>query len=460
MRSSAAIAGAMWLAAAAGCGRNLGGAARTDGAPGRTSGDAWTEAAGSFDGSRAGDVHGSVDRPVDEGATGADAAVDGGVDTKGGADGAASDAEPPRCVSSGGLWFSPPQALPAVGGNRGFQMAAGVDRQLAVAAGSAGGPGVFYVDSLDGGRTFRPAMQLGNFGPDNVQIALGPNHVYLTSALFTLSASTVLWDGQLDSLIDPSSFDVIQFGPEGTYMGTPVTAGDGRVALLLQNGTVDTAPTEGEYISTASSDASFGDPHLLFWPAVCAGGIYHSNGSLFIAYVLQDVSGYSFMEMRWSSDNGATFSDPVSGDASAGQIGCPKLSELPSGQLLAITSVGSALNSPARTIARPFDVSANQFGATVTVEEGKVLCFDAAHTASGRQFVTSTFGDPGMPPTGVDLRYSDDGGLTWSDPLAIPGISPTDECPVLAASADELYILWWDAAQLFLSRAGASSVCE
>lgn len=246
----------MWLAAAAGCGRNLGGAARTDGAPGWTSADAWTEAAGSFDGSRAGDVHGSVDWPVDEGATGADAAVDGCVDTKGGADGAASDAEPPRCVSRGGLWFSPPQALPAVGGNRGFRMAAGVDRQLAVAAGSAGGPGVFYVDSLDGGRTFRPAMQLGNFGPDNVQIALGPNHVYLTSALFTLSASTVLWDGQLDSLIDPSSFEVIQFGPEGTYMGTPVTAGDGRVALLLQNGTVDTAPTEGEYISTASSDAS------------------------------------------------------------------------------------------------------------------------------------------------------------------------------------------------------------
>jgi hypothetical protein len=459
-RACAALVGAVWLAAAAGCGRNLGGAARTDGAPDSTSPDARTKASGSFDGGRAGDAPGSADRPADDGGTGADASADGGADTKGGADGAAGDAEPPRCVSSGGLWFSPPRALPAVGGNRAFQMAAGVDRQLAVAAGSAAGPGVFYVDSLDGGRTFRPAMQLGNFGPDNVQIALGPNHVYLTSALFTLYASTVLWDGQLDSLTDPSSFEVIQFGPEGTYMGTPVTAANGSVALLLRNGSVDTAPTDGEYISSASSDAPFGDPHLLFWPDVCVGGIYHSNGNLFIAYVLQDLSGNSFMEMRWSSDNGATFSDPVTGDPSAGQIGCPKLYELPSGQLLAITSVGSALSPPAQTIATPFDVSANQFGATIIVEEGKLLCFDAARTASGRQFVTSTFGDPGMPPMGVDLRYSDDGGLTWSGPLAIPGMSPTDECPVLAASADELYILWWDAAQLVLSRAGSSSVCE
>ena len=150
------------------------------------------------------------------------------------------------------------------------------------------------------------------------------------------------------------------------------------------------------------------------------------------------VSGYSFMEMRWSSDNGATFSDPgLRRRVRQARSGVRKLYELPSGQLLAITRVGSALNSPALTIARPFDVSANQFGSTVIVDEGKVLCLDAARTASGRQFVTSTFGDPGMPPTGVDLRYSDDGGLTWSDPLAIPGISPTDECPVLAASDDE-----------------------
>jgi hypothetical protein len=442
-RRPVALVSAIWLVAGAACARDPGGVVQTDGAPDSTRADA-------------------VDRPVDDGGTGTDATVDGGVDTEGGADGAAGEVEPPRCVSSGGLWFSPPQALPTVGGNRGFQMAAGVDRQLTVVAGSAGGPGVFYVDSSDGGRTFRPAFQLSNFGPDNVQIAVGPNHVYLTSALFTLYASTILWHGQLDSLTDPSSFEVIQFGPEGTYQGTPVTAGDGRVALLLENATLDAAPTEGEYISSASSDASFGDPHQLFWPAVCAGGIYHSNGNLFMAYPVQDLNGNSFMEMRWSADNGATFSDPISRDSSGGQVWCPKLYELPTGQLLTVTREGFGSNPPQRTIAAPFDVSAKQFGATVIVEEGHVLCFDAARTASGRQFVTSTFGDLGMPSTGVDLRYSDDGGLTWSDPLVIPGMSsPTDVCPVLAASADELYILWRDAsAQLVLSRAGASNVCN
>jgi hypothetical protein len=447
-RMRVAAVGALWVAGlAASCG---GGGAR--------GGDAMPpdrRDAGRTDGSN--DPPRAVDRAPGTDAPAGDVGVDRVIDAHADAGGPAFDADSSGCVTEGELHFSPPQVMFALGGRRSRAMDATGDRRLAVIAGWYGRPGVFYFDSLDGGRAFRPTMQLSQFGPDNVRIALGPRRVYLTSALFELYASVILWHGAVGELTDPSRFQIIQWGPPGTYVGTPVPAADGRVAMLLENDTLGN-PTDGEYVSTAPDEESFAEPYKLFWPPVCAAGIYHSNGTLFMAYPLEGSPPQ--LVMRWSRDNGATFSDPVIRASSGGQVWCPKLYELPDGRVLVVTREGNALGSTQRVVAVAFDVTTGQFADAVIVDDGQVLCFDAARTTAGRLFVTSTFGQPGMPPQGVALRFSDDGGRTWSGQHAIPGIDPGEVCPVLAASDDELYLLWSQGDGLLFGRAGGEAACR
>jgi hypothetical protein len=393
-------------------------------------------------------------------------AVDQGASLDAGAigdAGAGVDLAPPSCLTEGALTFSPPVSLFLPSGRRSRAMAATPDRKVTVVGGWWGRAGVFYFDSLDGGRTFRPALQLSSFGPDNVHIALGAGHVYLTSALFDLTTSVFLWHGAVDNLDDPSKFQAIDFGPDNTYAGTPVTASDKRVALFLENGSLDTLPDEGQYVSSAASDdGSFSDPHKLFWPAVCTGGLYHSNGKLFMAYPLGGGLDGSPppLEMRWSDDNGATFSEPVARVSSGGQIWCPTLFEVADGSVLVVVREGNAIGSTQRTVAVKFDVTSNQFGPDVFVYEGQVLCSNAAMTQGGRLFVTGAFGDLSSPPTGVGLRFSDDGGVSWSDQQRIPWIGAGQYCPDLAASDDELYMMWNDQDALFFGRAGGPTVCD
>jgi hypothetical protein len=180
---------------------------------------------------------------------------------------------------------------------------------------------------------------------------------------------------------------------------------------------------------------------------------------LFIAYALDHLNAPTTMELLWSDDNGATFSDPASRDSSGGEVSCPKLFETSDGQLLIVDREGNALNPPQRTVAIRYDVTSNAFGDTVTIDEDPIVCSDTARTSNGRQFVTSTLGVPGQPSSGVTLRYSDDGGLTWSYRYAIPGMSPNAGCPLLAASDDELYVVWRDAETFLLSRVTSPAGC-
>lgn len=366
---------------------------------------------------------------------------------------AMADAEIPRCVANGELAFSPPQTVPGVSGPQAYAVAATANRKLVVVGGSTSEADVNYVDSLDGGRSFRASTRLGTFEPNNLYLALGTDHVYVTSARFADHTSVILWHASIDALVEPPNFQTIEVTPFGAYFGTPVAGPNDQVAMLLGYDSWDASG--GEFVSTAASDMSFSTPHKLFWPEVCAAGVYHSNGKLYIVYGLDTTNG-PIMQIRWSADGGATFSDPITRNSSGGTVWCPKLYELPDGRLLIVGEEGYALNPPQRNVAVPFDVADNQFESTVIVDEGDIVCCDSARTATGRQFVATTFGDPGERPQGVTLRYSDDGGLSWSVPYGIPGMAAADLCPNLAASNDELYLLWRDGDAYLLSRAGAS----
>jgi hypothetical protein len=337
-------------------------------------------------------------------------------------------------------------------GPQAYAMAATANRKLVV-VGSTSGGGINYVDSLDGGRSFRASTRLGTFEPNNLYLALGADQVYVTSARFADHTSVFLVHAPIDALVEPPNFQTIELTPFGAYFGIPIAGPAGQVAMLLGYDTWDSSG--GEFVSTAASDMSFSTAHKLFWPEVCAAGVYHSNGKLYIVYGL-DTSNGPIMQIRWSADSGATFSDPITRNSSGGTVWCPKLYELPDGHLLIVGQEGYALNPPQRNVAVPFDVANNQFESTVIVDEGDLVCCNSARTATGRQFVATTFGDPGDPPQGVTLRYSVDGGLSWSVPYGIPGMAAADLCPQLAASDDELYLLWRDSDAYLLSRAGAS----
>jgi hypothetical protein len=365
--------------------------------------------------------------------------------------------EVPPCVSSGGLSFSRPQVLPGVSGERGVVMAATASKNLVAVGGSTDGVGTYYVDSLDGGRTFRPPVKLSTFGPDNLELAVGSGRVYATSASFAAHTSVFLWYAPLGLGPEPPSFQALELNPIGAYFGTPVPGPDGRIAVLLGDDTWDSSG--GEMISTASEDLVFSSPHKLFWPEVCAAGVYHSNGSLYIAYGLDTTEG-PIMEIRWSSDGGTTFTEPVRRTSSGGDVWCPKIYELPDGNLLLANLEGYALNPPQRTVAVTFDVARNQFYTQVVIDQGDIVCFDSARTAAGRLYASATFGDPGNAFQAVNLRYSDDGGSSWSAPYSIPGMAITAGCPQLAASSDELYMLWREGSDFLLSRAGSATACD
>jgi hypothetical protein len=369
---------------------------------------------------------------------------------------AGADAVRPSCIQDSELHFSAPVPLFVRGGRLSRAMTATNDGRLAIAAGWWGRGGTYYLGSTDGGRTFQPAKLLEPVANDNLEIALGPRHVYVTSALFGLAASVVLWRGPTDGS-DPGPSETIQFGPWDTYLGVPVAAADGRVTMFLANGSLAANADEGTLVSSAAEPQGvFTQPRKLFWPGVGVAGHYHANGKLYIAYALEGQPPW--MELRWSADNGATFSAPIVRSTTGGQVWTPKLYELTTGDLVAIGLDGYLGSPPARTVAVRFDVARGVFDPAVVVDEGSIVCWDSARLGNGRIYVVGTFGELGEP--GVSkLRFSDDDGRTWSTSRPIPVMERDDLCPMLAASRDELYLLWSHGDALALARAGGPGAC-
>jgi hypothetical protein len=103
----------------------------------------------------------------------------------------------------------------------------------------------------------------------------------------------------------------------------------------------------------------------------------------------------------------------------------PKLYETGTRDLLLVAGDSYGLAPTHRKFAVRFDVVAGRFDPAVTVHEGPTMCFDSARS---------------------QLR-------------PIPILMPTALCPSLAASYDELYLMWGREDAIQFARAGAASVC-
>jgi hypothetical protein len=137
----------------------------------------------------------------------------------------------------------------------------------------------------------------------------------------------------------------------------------------------------------------------------------------------------------------------------------PKLYETGTRDLLLVAGDSYGLAPTHRKFAVRFDVVAGRFDPAVTVHEGPTMCFDSARLGQGRIYVVMTLGRAGQPSEGVRLSFSDDDGRTWSQLRPIPILMPTALCPSLAASYDELYLMWGREDAIQFARAGAASVC-
>ena len=125
-----------------------------------------------------------------------------------------ADVPIPKCVQSGSLYFAAPQPLSVPGGGFEYAIAASTKGKVAAMARWNGRMGLFYVDSLDGGRSFRPAMQVSKFPFYNFRIAAGPDHIYLAAGGYV--DSVILWLAPFADLSDLSSSPRSRSGRTGT----------------------------------------------------------------------------------------------------------------------------------------------------------------------------------------------------------------------------------------------------
>jgi hypothetical protein len=135
------------------------------------------------------------------------------------------------------------------------------------------------------------------------------------------------------------------------------------------------------------------------------------------------------------------------------------LYETRSGDLVVLARDGYHFSS-ARTVAVRFDVANRHFDPPTIIQEAEMRCYDSARTGSGRLYVVSTLDDVGKDFARFEIAFSDDDGRTWSPPGLIPTMGPMKSCPDVAASKDELFMVWSDARSLLFARVGAESVCN
>jgi hypothetical protein len=387
-----------------------------------------------------------------------------GMPTGTGLDSAApeSEADAPQCVLEGAVYFAAPVMIASAGGSGGRIVASNAENQVAFV--TRVNNSLSYVDSLNGGRTFRNRFNVFGLGTDNLRLAVGPRHVHVTSGLFepaTSAMSVTYGAAEIEALHEQAQFELVQFGPWDTNAAFLALSNDGPVALFLENFTLGFSPNEGTYIAVSKTGlaADFSEPRRLSQSPTCVAGLWHSSGALYMAYDIG--TSPARFEVRWSMDQGSTFSPPVGLDSLGSFVDCPKLYEQKDGSLLLVTREGYGTSIERRILARRFNLIAQQFDREVTaLSTARTLCFDAARTASGRVYVSHTLGETGRPAEGVVLSYSDDDGETWASPTRVPLLDRDTLCPSLAASREELYLTWSRGETVMFSRAGGRAACD
>ena len=384
-----------------------------------------------------------------------DARLDSIPDTSPSKDaGGDTDAPPlPPCVERGGLYFSRPNlffSISTVYGSHAF--AANRDRRLAIVFGE---PGLAsYIDSLDGGRSFRPVMHIPQLSMTNMNVAVGPRHVHITSARVDSEQAVRHATAEIDTFQDPSQLVVTQFS--NSNAGRLVPSAQDWIAVILRAGFFSSA---GSFASVAKTPllADFSEPQKISTGETCTG-LWHSSGTFYVVDPI-DVSGSGLprLDLRWSNDAGTTFSSPLMIVSTNGLVGCPALYEQVDGNILIVSGEGLTRAPEPQIVARTFDRATQEISRTVVVaKELGVSCFSVAR-ASSRTYLTRGVGD--QQALRVELTYSDDDGQTWSPFIEVPYLNGLG-CPKMAAAGDEGYLHWRTSEGLQLTRVGNAGACD
>ena len=299
-----------------------------------------------------------------------------------------------------------------------------------------GTPALQYLDSLDGGASFRPPIAIGAVDRDNLHFAMGQGFASLTYAHLASGAQLFLHRAPL------AAGGVTAFSPP--VMVSDQDASDGRLVFgpgqRLALNTSNSGAVDGFHVSFSENrGATFGpkieiDPYALVGP-----GVFDGAGRLFVFYLHNNSTVNWVIHVRASDAGGTSFGPPVTrqieGSIDEGKgnfafatprgLGFMKVHQIPS-------------TDRAPLVIDHFDPATSTWGQPTTAfAEAKLRCWAAATLDDGR--LVLTLHTETTPPQNLLLLSSDGGQSFARQELTL--VEPGELCPLLAAAGGAAYLL-------------------
>jgi hypothetical protein len=303
-----------------------------------------------------------------------------------------------------------------------------------------GKPAVEYIESLDGGASFRPSVPVTAPGLLNLRFAMGHGFAIVTYADVTEHKGLMLQRAALApggvTGFPPAT---IIAGPEA-YVGDVVFGPGQQLAILASN----SSASEGFYASFSENAGATISPQVLVDRyAVTGPGVFAGDGRLYTFYYYNNSTPNWLIHARVSSPPGAKFTAAVTKqieglvDESRGTFAF----ETRGGEIAFMKPHAMPLADRVALVIDRFVPSTSAWGRSTTAfEGGKIRCWSAATLEGGRLAVILQTDDT---PSETLLLESTDDGETFPLKQKLPPSFGADEyCPLPATDGRALYILW------------------
>lgn len=278
----------------------------------------------------------------------------------------------------------------------------------------------------------------------------------------TVNSPLVYWSRADDDWKMPASEKLLTTD-EGN--GPSVAAGSGGLlAIAWELG--DIFDSSGYLTTSSDGGSSFSTPKALASGSECPQVLYQ-NGRLVVAWLdpgSVPVAGGLAIEAMSSSNNGASFSTPVTIAGTPSGVTCPQLVDGGNGDVLVLFDEGADLGGESVMLAR-YTPSTNAVATPIELyppDGDNYQCTYLAASPSGKLLLAHSSGPNGGIQWATDLRTSDDGGQTFDASTTTDVVDPHGGCPLVTLTDDAQVTMAWrrDSLQLQVSRGHPRRPCE
>jgi hypothetical protein len=349
-------------------------------------------------------------------------------------DGASDACTAPDGNSAAPFVFDPAQEMV---GNRETRIAAAAGDRVAVLTNRP--PDLLYLESLDGGATFRPPLKVDVIH-SNLLLSFGGGFVYVAYSDLGLVREQPA--GVARAPLAPGGVSAFppftRLGGNNAGLLEVVPGPQRRLAIIAANASA--VPREEGLYVFGSDDAgeTFRGPTRVEPFAPCARGVFDDTGRFYLIHVAGYATGW-VITLRFSDDLGAAFSQPYVTKSMGSMLDCPRVFVPPSGDVVIVTAHGPLAGPNGWLAVDRFSRAMTSWGPrTVVVGDAPNGCWDAALLSDGRVVVTSA---PATTGTDHTLHLSVDEGRSFVMRQPVPVLSRQDYCPQLAGDRN-LYLTW------------------